>query len=476
VRRDVGIVLCGALLLASAAAAATWLQQQWLPAGRSLPGTSVGGEVQPDDESLGDWLERRRVQWLGREVVVELPEQYRLLTLVELGVELDVADTMRRTLAHAEQGWLGARLRRAFAARQGPVDIGLSFSFDARRAELALRRLAPDVSRPPVNARLDLEGHRKVKERPGREIDPAATLRQLVPTRLAAGAVLRVATREVPAEVSLSMLSSVDVSQVLASYETEFSDSSPARAENIRVGARLLSGTVILPGQTLSFNETVGPRRLDRGFRWAPVIIDDEMRPGVGGGTCQLASTLHAAAVYGGLQVVQRRSHSRPSGYIELGLDAMVIYGEVDLKLRNPYERPLIIHAFSPRQRLLRVELLGQRLHGRAEYSYAVVRTHEFYRRVTTKPWLAAGRHVRKQKGIRGYDVVSLVRLPGPDGTPELRRYVSKYRPTPEVFWVGPGYDLSRLPELPAGATHVEVDGEQLAGVDSAENPYAQDG
>src|SRR5690606_221451 len=128
--------------------------------------------------------------------------------------------------------------------------------------------------------------------------------------------------------------------------------------------------------------------RIDRGFGWAPVILDGELEPGVGGGICQVASTLHAAAVHALLEVVERRSHSRPSGYVSLGLDATVIYGEQDLVIKNPYPAPLIVHAFLPTPTKLRIELLGRDAPGKVSHSYGVMRTHDFFRRVWTKPWL----------------------------------------------------------------------------------------
>ena len=175
------------------------------------------------------------------------------------------------------------------------------------------------------------------------------------------------------------------------------------------------------------------------------------MDTGVGGGVCQVATTVHAASVFGALEVVQRRSHSRPSGYAPLGLDATVIYGEVDLKLRNPYDSPLILHAFLPLKNRLRVELLGREAPGQVEHVYAVVKSEDFYRRVTSKPELERGKHVKKQKGIRGYDVVSVVQLKLPDGSVQKRQYRSKYYPVPEVFWVGPGVLPDELGRAAAG-------------------------
>jgi vancomycin resistance protein YoaR len=233
--------------------------------------------------------------------------------------------------------------------------------------------------------------------------------------------------------------------------------------KNIARAAAYLDGTVMAPGETWSFNRTVGPRTLERGFIDAPVIVQDELEPGVGGGVCQVATTLFAASVLGGLDVVKRRSHSRPSGYAPLGLDATVIDGEVDLQLKNPYPVPIIVHAYLPTPTTIRVEMLGATAPGRVEHSYSVRKSDDFFRRVARHPELRPDQVKRQQKGIPGYEVVSTVRTRYPDGSERVRRYSSTYYPVPEIYWVGAEVDTETLPALPERATHTEIQGEEDA-------------
>jgi hypothetical protein len=350
---------------------------------------------------------------------------------------------------------------------QGLEEIEPSFGFDPTRARLLLEQLAPDVWREPIDARLDLVAQRRIEAEPGQTLDLEATLVLIAEGEREEHALFPIAAKPVQPEVTSEMIADIDVSKVLSSFETSFGGTGRGRAINIAVGAGYLNGTVIAPNQTISFNQIVGPRRIDRGFTWAPVIIDAETEPGIGGGTCQVASTLHAAAVYGALEIVQRRGHSRPSGYAPLGLDATVVWGEVDLELKNPYPSAVIVHAFLPTKSSLRIELLGHDPPGEVTHNHAVMRIHDFYRRVWTKPWLSAGKLLRRQRGIRGYDVISVVKIERPDGQLAERRYFSWYRPVPEVFWVGPGTDLGDLPELPPGAERVVIDGAATDGSDS---------
>lgn len=441
----------------------------WFPAGRPLPGTSVGGELPPARVSLHAWLaSRARAVVRRRRVYLRLPDKSTVeLSFASLGLRLDVERTRDSVLADARRGSLGARLYRAVRAREGKHNLPLRFSLDARAARRELERIKPAVYRDPVDARLDLDAHRTIPDRAGQALDIPGTLARLEHARLSDTAIVPVAVRAVPAQVTAAMLSDLHVSDVLSAYETHFGGTGRSREHNVRVAAHYLNGTVIAPGQTLSFNKVVGPRTLRRGFTWAPVIKDDELTRGVGGGTCQVATTLHAAAVYGALDVVRRRSHSRPCDDVPLGLDATVIYGKVDLRIKNPYPQLIIVHAFVPEPGHLRVELLGRKPPGKVVEFSRVKKTHDFYRRVQQKAWLG-DRAVRKQKGHKGYDVVSVVRVTYPDGHQVAHRYKSKYWPVPEVYWVGPGFDTSTLPPLPDGADYVEYDNFGVASPNAA--------
>ncbi len=458
------LVLCAAALAVAGGALGARELTAWLPAGRSLPGTFVGGEVPPATESLEGWLGRRAVRLAERTAAVALPDgEIREITFGELGIALDVETTAARALGHANDGTVLDRLGRAWTARHGAIDLPLEWTIDVEQATRTVASLREAVDRAPVDARLDLRAHAKLPEVPGRSLDVASTVAAIAAGPRDDWTRFTVSTAEVPAAVTSEMLLAVDVSRVLSSYETDFSGTGRGREANVAHAAGLLNGAVLAPGEELSFNGTVGPRTLERGFTWAPEIYDDELTPGVGGGTCQVASTLHATALMGGLEIVRRRSHSRPSSYIPLGLDATVIDGDVDLVIRNPYPVPLVVHAFVPDRGRLRIEVLGTELAAEVRYTYAVTEQYPFYRRVTTRDDLEPGAAKRRQKGGFGYDVVSTVRTRWPDGEQTVRHYRSEYRPTPEVYWVGAGSTAPNLPPLPEGADRVVVDGQEMA-------------
>ncbi len=122
---------------------------------------------------------------------------------------------------------------------------------------------------------------------------------------------------------------------VLGTYSTTLIGSLPARTDNIRLAARALDGTVLEPAQVLSFNRRVGQRSVERGYQPAPVILHEARDVQVGGGVCQVASTLFDAALIAGLRTTERHRHSYPVDYIPLAQDATIVWGAKDLKILN---------------------------------------------------------------------------------------------------------------------------------------------
>jgi len=115
------------------------------------------------------------------------------------------------------------------------------------------------------------------------------------------------------------------------------------RTKNIEQALNKLQGRVISPGKVFSFNWVVGPRTVRRGFLPAPVLFQDKKSIQIGGGICQVSSTLYNAVLLAGLEVSERYRHSSPINYLPLGLDATVVYGYKDLKFKNIHPFPIYI-------------------------------------------------------------------------------------------------------------------------------------
>lgn len=130
---------------------------------------------------------------------------------------------------------------------------------------------------------------------------------------------------------------------LVATYATPYADS-PSRVHNLRLACRALNGSVLESGQELSFNQTVGARTAERGYLPAKIIRDGAFVEGVGGGVCQVSTTLYNAAMAAGLTQVEAHPHSRAVHYVAPARDAMVS-GWSDMRIRNDSPHPVYVYA-----------------------------------------------------------------------------------------------------------------------------------
>lgn len=148
------------------------------------------------------------------------------------------------------------------------------------------------------------------------------------------------------AEPKVTAESLKEINTLMSSFSTSYlGGSSQERANNIELAVKSLNGKVIKPDQVFSFNETLGERTLAKGYKYAPVIVDSKLVKGIGGGICQVSTTLYNAAVKANMEITERNHHSLPVHYVSTGMDATVDFGNLDLKFRNNSKYPVYIEA-----------------------------------------------------------------------------------------------------------------------------------
>lgn len=147
--------------------------------------------------------------------------------------------------------------------------------------------------------------------------------------------------------------------QTISSYTTYFNADDKSRTENIKIAAKLIDGVIVQAYGEFSFNQTVGKRTEEAGFRQAKIIVNGEYVLGVGGGVCQVSTTLYNAALKSGLTIVEFHPHSLQVSYVAPSRDAMVS-SQSDLKFVNPYAYPVKLHA-TVQDGALRVHFTGKK-------------------------------------------------------------------------------------------------------------------
>lgn len=146
--------------------------------------------------------------------------------------------------------------------------------------------------------------------------------------------------------------------KTLGTYSSDFSSSSANRAHNVSLAAESINNKVLMPNEEFSYNNTIGNPNAERGYKVAGVYENGKVSEGVGGGVCQVSSTLYSAVLYADLEVVERHNHSMTVGYVPNGQDATVSYGSIDFRFKNNTEYPVKVKA-AVNGRKLTVSIVG---------------------------------------------------------------------------------------------------------------------
>ncbi|MBA4601078.1 VanW family protein [Thermoactinomyces sp. AMNI-1] len=150
---------------------------------------------------------------------------------------------------------------------------------------------------------------------------------------------------EVKPEVTSKDLRNVHL-KLIGSYTTLFNPGNVNRTTNIRLAAKKIHNLVMLPGDKFSFNKVVGERTAARGYKTAHVIVEGEYTEGIGGGICQLSSTLYNSTDRAGLKMLRVVHHSANVDYVPKGRDATVSWGGPDFRFQNNLDAPILIRVF----------------------------------------------------------------------------------------------------------------------------------
>lgn len=343
---------------------------------------------------------------LQEKVVLAGPDMTHNTSWATLGADVEL-NKLGRVLAElGQEDSPAARYNRFESDTPGKARISLPVSLESSAAVESLVAIKEIIDRKPKNARFEFKNNSISEEQIGRSLDVYETLHRLDMALVKGESEIEMSVATIPAAVTKDELAGIHVDAVAGFYETPYSRmrKDRDRTHNVRLGASMLDGQVILPGQLFSFNDILGDRSEARGFRYAPVIAGGAIVEGMGGGTCQVASTLYAAAFFSGLVVEDRQPHSRPSSYIKLGLDATVSYPALDLKIRNPFEYPVVIH-FTVEDGLARVEIRAKERPFTVTLLRTVIDTRPFPIRVVDDSSIPRGQEIITQLGVPGYTV-----------------------------------------------------------------------
>jgi vancomycin resistance protein YoaR len=312
-------------------------------AGTQFEEIDLSGKTSEEVEfELNQWWERYRNEPVSLSSQI-LNNSIMRLTLGELGIEFD----RDKTKASIPFDSPLDRVTAGFRNGQQVTIVKPVFLF-AELSNSAREKLSQFVSSNAPNKRDARAYFRRgsivtVSEIPSKKPD----FEQLG-LRLAEAAKKRNWSVEIPLATGNQRVPDSELNRinyVLSEFSTKFAASNAPRVNNIRIASEKLNGLIIMPGERVSFNEVVGRRTREAGFQMAGAFINGRLDEDIGGGICQVSSTLYNAVLLADMKIVRRQNHSMPVPYLPIGRDAAVAYPSIDLVFENNQSYPMALTA-----------------------------------------------------------------------------------------------------------------------------------
>lgn len=258
--------------------------------------------------------------------------------------------------------------------------------------------------------------------------------------------VLQLPMKRVEAAITTEKARGMGIKERLATFTTDYSPSNKPRVNNIHTLADALDGALVAPGGTFSFNGTIGPRTAEKGYQEANAIVNGKLVPELGGGVCQVATTMFNTIFFSGVPVVERRNHSLYISHYPKGRDAAVSWGGPDVKFKNDTEHWVLV-ATAHTNSTVTISLYGTDPGYDVSYKTGEFTDFKDYPVQEIKDAkLPVGTRIIDEKGVRGRSIVVTRTVTKNGAVVRTDTFKSVYRASEEVVRVGTKVVASSTP------------------------------
>ena len=409
--------------------------------GTSVDGVNVSGMTL--QQALKYW--EQEVEPAYRQAAAVLDDGTQV-TAEQLGYASNYAQVLSIAWNAGRSGSLVERYRHIEAASAQPTayEVNRTLYDDALVRQYAAD-VAAQIDTQPQDARLKMFNTETYSfefepEQSGRVLDQDALTADVEAALSAGGGSVNLQIETIAPEVTQE---NVAAQYGMISYAvTNASSSSSNRLSNIRLVLSMINGICLEPGESFSFNQTVGQRTTERGFKTATAYSSGKVTEEVGGGICQVSTTLFNAVVKADLKVDERHSHSLTVSYVDLGKDAAVDWGNKDLRFTNTSSDRVYICCYLTEDKRVRVGVFGKLLEDGVSITLEGVKTGtiDYNTEYQMNFTLFTGQTRVTQNGKKGYTATTYKIWWDANGN-ELRRSElckSTYQATPEIIEYGP--------------------------------------
>ncbi len=419
--------------------------------GVTISGVEVGGITKEEAEKkLTEYVD----SLMKREVTISVDENQIRTTAETLGFSCEEKDVVEKAYEVGKDGNIFTNYQKLSSENKEEGTFDLSYAVDEEKVRQFVEENCTSYVVKAKNSKLKFKNGRFVatKSREGRKVKVEETV----------AVISHALTKDVKAE-PLKVSAVVDVSKpkytreqvakcqdLIGSYSTSYGSSTAARANNVKTAATYINGTVVYPGKTFSVVKTIKDRTEANGYQPAPEYSSGNVVVGVGGGVCQVSTTLYNAVINAELEIVERSPHSMVVSYVDVSRDAAISGDYKDFKFKNNTDVPIYI-AGSADGSTLSFRIYGEETrpeNRKIEFESKIIEKLEPGEPITTvdstKP---SGYRAVTQSAHIGYKA-ELWKIIYTDGkeTDRIRLNTSSYGAEPEHITVGRSQEIKATP------------------------------
>lgn len=404
----------------------------------SISGTNVSGLSKQKAESMLENMYNEKIE--NAFISLKFEGKEWNIKYSDLGYSYNIEDAVDKAYKVGHTGDFYIQLTETMEARIKAQNFELESSYNDVPINNLINQISKEIDQEVVDATIKYigTGFQITDEKIGRKLDQENII-SMIAEQLNK---VEIAVLELPVNIVMPIVKKSDLAVIkdnLGEFSTKFNAADVDRSSNIKVATNSTNNVLVRPGEVYSVNEILGPRLAKFGYKDAKVIINNELVPGIGGGVCQVSSTLYNAVLLSNLKIIERQNHSLTLSYVGLGRDATISGDYIDLKFMNNTDNPIYIYG-EVKGSWVKFIVFGKSEHpGRAvKINSETIKTIPPTVKIIEDPTLPIGTEVVEKKSHIGY-IIKTQRIVYENGKEILRENLgnSNYRVVNGVKRVG---------------------------------------
>lgn len=373
----------------------------------------------------------------GHTVTLKLNEQQKTFTWSQLGIVYKEKDLVNK-IFEDQSGNALEKVKIYLTRKSTPKQYKIEQFFEEEVFAAMFEKSFPDIVSKPVDAKLKITGQsiQISGGTPGRTVNESLLKERILAANLEGSKTVSVPLTEVEPKVTKKDIEDMGISKIIASYETYYDPGAKGKTTNIGIASEDIDGAMLAPGEVFDFFEYVGRITAAQGYVDAPVYSGGQSIDDIGGGICQVSSTLYNAALLAGFEIVERHQHGLPVSYVPAGRDATLWYGSKNFRFKNTSGKHSYVQVVN-KNGTLTINIFGTKHVGKVNVESQVTERIEPPVREIHDPTLNAGEVEVVKSGVSGYKSIAYRTIETNGVTKRVELSRDHYKPMERVIRVG---------------------------------------